>query len=399
MAKKSPNFIQIHTLTPMNNVLVNRDDSGMAKRTTIGGHSRIRISSQCRKYHWRDHRGKYDMYSITDDCESIRSRLTLREKILPEIKGDYDEEIVKIVAEIFMGVIYTSKEGKEPQLIMLGIQEINYLKEQVVEVAKEVAKGLKDVPNDKKAKTIKTLGGKLIKEQKKNLAAMREQCKMPGGIAGAAFGRMITADKRANIDSAVQVSHSFTVHAEESETDYFSAMDDLMGDGVLWDNNDDKIESSSGGAGHVNETEITSNLFYGHIVINVDTLLENTNGDREIAAEYARRQIHLACEVHPSAKAGSTAPYARSSFAMVSAGDTQPQSYGDAFRNPCAPQLDAAIEALETEVLNYDTAYDIDDKRKYMTISNRGINIDAERTSVPKLADWVSDLIKGEVEA
>ena len=33
--------------------LLNRDDSGLAKRLTYGGVSRTRISSQCLKRHWR----------------------------------------------------------------------------------------------------------------------------------------------------------------------------------------------------------------------------------------------------------------------------------------------------------------------------------------------------------
>ena len=48
------------------------------------------------------------------------------------------------------------------------------------------------------------------------------------GLVGALFGRMVTSDPAANIDAAIHVAHAFTVHQEESESDYFSVVDDLQ---------------------------------------------------------------------------------------------------------------------------------------------------------------------------
>ena len=44
-----PRFLQIHTLSPYTAALLNRDDSGLAKRLPYGGALRTRISSQCLK--------------------------------------------------------------------------------------------------------------------------------------------------------------------------------------------------------------------------------------------------------------------------------------------------------------------------------------------------------------
>ena len=49
-----PRFLQIHTLHSYPAALLNRDDSGLAKRMPFGGAVRTRISSQCLKRHWRD---------------------------------------------------------------------------------------------------------------------------------------------------------------------------------------------------------------------------------------------------------------------------------------------------------------------------------------------------------
>ena len=49
----TPRFLQIHTLHSYPAALLNRDDSGLAKRMPFGGSVRTRISSQCLKRHWR----------------------------------------------------------------------------------------------------------------------------------------------------------------------------------------------------------------------------------------------------------------------------------------------------------------------------------------------------------
>ena len=77
---------------------------------------------------------------------------------------------------------------------------------------------------------------------------MRNACRLPGGIESALFGRMVTADPDANIDAALHVAHSFTVHEEESESDYFVVVDDLQ----------DMREYT--GVDHIGETELTSGL-------------------------------------------------------------------------------------------------------------------------------------------
>jgi hypothetical protein len=46
-------FLQIHTLASYPATLLNRDDSGLAKRLPFGDATRTRISSQCLKRHWR----------------------------------------------------------------------------------------------------------------------------------------------------------------------------------------------------------------------------------------------------------------------------------------------------------------------------------------------------------
>ena len=61
----TPRFLQIHTLHSYPAALLNRDDSGLAKRMPFGGATRTRISSQCLKRHWRVAEDDYALKSLS----------------------------------------------------------------------------------------------------------------------------------------------------------------------------------------------------------------------------------------------------------------------------------------------------------------------------------------------
>jgi CRISPR-associated Cas5-like protein len=52
-----------------------------------------------------------------------------------------------------------------------------------------------------------------VDDLKDNIKVFRENTSLPGGLAGALFGRMVTSDIAANIEAPVHVAHAFTVHA------------------------------------------------------------------------------------------------------------------------------------------------------------------------------------------
>ena len=137
-------------------------------------------------------------------------------------------------------------------------------------------------------------------------------------------GRMVTGDILARTDAALHVAHAFTVHAEQAESDYFSAVDDLLKgspDGGL-------------GSGHINSSELTSGLFYGYVATDVAGLVRNLGDDRALAAEVMRRTIHLIATVSPGAKLGSTAPYSYAHLMLVEAVTAQPRTLANAFLVP-----------------------------------------------------------------
>src|ERR1017187_1311056 len=94
-------FLQIHTLHSYAGVLLNRDDTGQAKRLLYGGVQRTRISSQCLKWHWRypngrdiqggpkDVREPHAFERLERFVDSKRSRALVKEEIIAPLRNYY----------------------------------------------------------------------------------------------------------------------------------------------------------------------------------------------------------------------------------------------------------------------------------------------------------------------
>ncbi|MFW5751647.1 MAG: type I-E CRISPR-associated protein Cas7/Cse4/CasC [Planctomycetota bacterium] len=352
-------FIQFHTLTPYATSLLNRDDAGFAKRIPFGGVPRTRISSQCLKRHWRTFDGEHALDKL-DAPATVRSRLTFEEHVAKPliaagIPAETAREVtVQIVKEIlgFNAERAKAKAGKkgddaEPQdpavktdqITVLGKPELDYILAEARAICEEVGS---EQDAKKLAKSVKDHFGR---EGKANMQALAKGA----GLSAALFGRMVTSDNLARCDAAIHVAHAFTVHAEASESEFFSAVDDLV--------------SASGelGSGHIGTTEVNTGLYYGYVVVDVPKLIENLSGDTELAAAVVGELAWLMATVSPGAKLGSTAPYAYAELVFAEAGDAQPRSLANAFM----AQVTAGKQGMGAEAAaklaghckRYDTMY------------------------------------------
>lgn len=334
-------FLQIHTFTSYPGVLLNRDDVGFAKRLPFGGHVRTRISSQCLKRHWRTHDGP-DALASLDQPMSVRSRRTFQVEILDRLVADgADKTIATAVVSALMDLVLGKSPksgGKEDdkglesgQVTVLGRPEVEYIRGLAGDV-------IADIDDPKKAKKAaeKALKDRDLKANLKSLAAA-------AGLDAAMFGRMVTGSILARGDAAVHVAHAFTVHAEEDEADYFSAVDDLNPEG-------------DSGSGHIGSTELTSGMFYSYVVVDLPLLVSNLEGvdtsewstaDRDLAAAVVGKLLRLICTVSPGAKKGSTAPYAYAQLMFVELGDEQPRTLANAFQRPVRLGNDVLEDAMQ----------------------------------------------------
>ncbi len=343
-------FVQIHTLTSYPASLLNRDDAGFAKRIPFGGATRTRISSQCLKRHWRTFDGAGSLTDLGVPM-SVRSRFTFEQFV---VKPLLDEGVEPVLAravtarlmEEVLGQSAKAKTAKEKdeaeekekkkagkaaaeagdtelqtgQITVLGRPEMEHL----LTVARKVCAAKPAA--DKVEKAVKDALGKA---GLKNLGALGKAAGLDAGL----FGRMVTSDNLARGDAAVHVAHAFTVHAEECESDYFSAVDDLPSTRA----------TEQLGSGHIGTAELTSGLFYGYVAVDVPLLVSNLEGckrgewtkaDRTLAAKVIERLVQLVATVSPGAKLGSTAPYAYAHLALVESGNAQPRTLGNAFLKP-----------------------------------------------------------------
>jgi CRISPR system Cascade subunit CasC len=415
-------FIQLHALTSYPSTLLNRDDAGFAKQLPFGGATRTRVSSQCLKYHWRNFDGEHALYDM-DVPKSLRSRETFYRRIVdPLADENHPEPLVACAALALQERLLSDdrvnlsplksllKEEDDPrevletnQVTIFGAPEMRYLRDLAAEKVETVTDEFPiflngDEPdNDTISDAAKALRDFSKGDLRKNLKGLE----LASGLDAAMFGRMATSDVLARGDAAVHVAHAFTTHAQESESDYFSAVDELR--------RDEPEESGELGAGHINTQELTSGLFYSYVVVDVPLLVSNlsgveqdawTDGNTDLAAEVMERFAQLMATVSPGAKLGSTAPYSYAQCLFAEAGTAQPRTLANAFQTPASTQnvLENSYEKLGQYVDEIDQMYGVQTDRRLAAMGPTDaltgrLKVD-DTTTVPALAEWTANQIQ-----
>lgn len=398
----TPRFLQIHTLHAYPAALLNRDDAGLAKRLPYGGTVRTRISSQCLKRRWRKDDGPFALSTLGLPMAD-RSRFFIGHILQRLQNRGVSLELAEAAASaLFDGLFKKSEKPKkksEPdnrkkhqtgQAVLLGRAEVDYLVDRCVALAKEHAD-----PKQLFAAVEAFLAGKADRD---NINAM----KLGSGLESALFGRMVTSDVLAQRDASIYVAHAFTVHEAQVENDYFTVVDDLL-----------QEEGDSGSAG-IFDTELSSGLYYGYVVVDVPQLVANLEGvptadcfkiaaeRRETAACVVDRLLHLIAMVSPGAKRGATAPFGWAQWMLVEASDWQPCSLAGAFMEavPLAdraepePLVSRSVARLARAIEGFDQAYGAPHARRYLATEKHETMKAVEQQSLNKLAGWTADAVR-----
>ena len=400
-------FVQIHALTSYPAALLNRDDVGFAKRIPFGGVTRTRISSQCLKRHWRTFDGEQSINSLPGTAPSVRSRVTFERSVYAKlVEQGTDANIARAVTAALMAEVLgeSAKAKKEKaeireqqgveslatgQITVLGRPEIEFLLAEARTICQAVADPAKAGEQVRKHFT---------KERRENLRTL----KRGGGLDAALFGRMVTSDILARCDAAIHVAHAFTVHAEATESDYFSAVDDLLRTG----------DDAELGSGHIGTTELTSGLYYSYVVVDLPLLVSNleaceqkdwATSDRTLAAQLIERVIHLIATVSPGAKLGSTAPHAYAHLVLVECSSAQPRTLANAFLAPVKERPDVvanAYRALANHVGELDAMYG-STERQVAAIGPKdalhpALPPNTHAANLHSLAQWAANHVRGQ---
>lgn len=388
-----PRFLQIHFLTSYPATLLNRDDSGLAKRLPFGDSSRTRISSQCQKRHWRkpantEENIKREPWSLQniDLPMAVRSREIPERKIKPALASVGNDETRSAALKAITRLLYTpGKKDEQPikdrQALLIGNVEIEYLNTRLGEI-------LSKAGNDTAAKVTAEIDEWFKRGEQNNLKAMLENRRgaIEAGLEAALFGRMVTSDPNANTDAAIHVAHAFTVHAEQAESDYFTVVDDL------------KNAEGESGAGGLFDTELTAGLFYGYVVVDVPLLISNLGGDASLAGKVVEHLTHLIATVSPGAKKGSTAPYAYADLMLIEAGNGQPRTLANAYRKPCGARVDEAVASMSAYLTRIDASYGNPPQRAHLSIDEVTLPGSSIKP-LDNLAIWARDLVANQSAA
>lgn len=350
MKRTDGDMVQIHALTAYPASLLNRDDAGLAKRVPFGGATRTRISSQCLKKHWRETPLIKDLGDLAVRSTRIYERLVARPLVDDQLASE--QEAVAVASWLMQQTVNTKpatvKDGevlsatRSGQLLVLTRAETNHLQE----LARDVVTSLRE-------KGVEFSSEAHVKKHQDALDEKQLRAKLrtlQASLDTALFGRMVTSDLYARVDSAVSVAHAFTTHAEAAESDYFTAVDTL------------KDDPGDQGAGLIQDTELTSGVFYLYAVIDMEQLRQNLVGhDESLAERLATNLVEAIATVSPGAKRGSTAPYSYAEFLLAERGTAQPRTLANAFLNPVgangAGLMGASVGALLDQRTRLATMY------------------------------------------
>lgn len=323
-------FLQLHLLTayPVSNP--NRDDQGRPKTAVYGGVPRLRISSQAIKRAARrsDAMQSALMGHLGQRTQRIGEEV-MKALIAEGVGEDTARKAATSVADVF-GKLDAEAEKKG----LIRIRQLAFVspdeRAAAIDIARRAAGG-EDVGKDKD------------KEFEKAILRTAD-----GAADIAMFGRMLADDPGFNREAAVQVSHAVTTHRALVEDDYYTAVDDL------------KTPAEDAGAGFVGEAGYGSGVFYLYACVDVDLLVENLQGDRELAAKAVGALVEALATATPSGKRASFAHQTRAGFVRAERGDQQPRSLAGAFLKPITGDdlMAASVEALTEMAAKLDRAYE-----------------------------------------
>ena len=132
-----------------------------------------------------------------------------------------------------------------------------------------------------------------------------------------------------------------------------------------------------------------------YAVVDQRTLIENLGRDLDLAGQVVERLVHLIATVSPGAKRGATAPYSYASWMLIEAGEYQPRSLAEAFREPCGPTLGEATQAARAHLEWLDTNYGTGEARRVMSRDGGTMPRAGEPIALGVLAAWAAAVVEG----
>lgn len=319
---------EIHMLKNYPPTNLNRDDTGAPKTCLFGGVMRGRVSSQCLKRSWRT--SPSFRAEIGDENLGIRTRklpVLVAEKL---VAMGVSQEFADAIQPRLTGI--GNKEGKETKDGNATAQVIFYAKEDITAVA-ETVKELLD--KCKSVKDVQKLKAKDIQ------AAVSGADVRPVTLDIALFGRMVTSDAFRDVEASMQVAHAISTNKVAVESDYFTAMDDMLSGSSM-----DEL-----GAAMIGDVDFNASCYYVYASIDTDALAENlkyADNAEEIVRKAIPALLRAMAFTDPSGKQNSFAGHVLPSVVMVECKEKKiPTSMVNAFVEPVGKGGDLVKRSAE----------------------------------------------------
>lgn len=285
-------LLELHYLQNFAPSNLNRDDTGSPKDAFFGGTRRLRISSQSFK---RAMRQDFATRQILSSDELGQRTKRAHEEIARRIQADGSSEAERLAAaELALGGLgLPVKEGKSQYLLFLGRDELQRVADIVSANWSEFQAAAPEPETEgkrKKASKKATLSGDLNAQLKGALNGSR-------AVDVALFGRMLADLPDKNADAAAQVAHPISTHAlRERQYDFYTAVDDLK-------------PQDNAGADMLGTVEFASATVYRYACIDLQKLLDNLQGDRELLEKGLRAFLYASIFAAPTGKQNTFAAH------------------------------------------------------------------------------------------
>ena len=364
-------FMEVHVIQSIPFSNINRDDVGMPKTGIYGGTIRARASSQSYKKNIRERFKKY----FPENELGVRTReLTdmFKNKLI-EILQDHDVKTAgdindKNIDDAVAAILERSeieKKDKETKDKETKNKETKNKekkdkekkdKETKDKETKKVMIFLSNKEVEELCRTTLLLGldEKNAKEKANELFGTSDLKNIYKNILKnnlsmdiIMFGRMVASNPDMNVDACVQVAHTMSTHAVQSDTDYFTAVDDLC----------------TNGAGHIDNADFNSATVYRYASVDVKSIFdefENVSMAPEDKKEYIAKSVSLFLKefvfAMPNGKMNSFANHTMPEFVYVTFRTDEQVNMAPAFEKAISPSpegyVDRSVEALKDYALS-----------------------------------------------
>lgn len=337
---------EIHMLKNYPPTNLNRDESGSPKTCVFNNATRGRISSQCLKRSWR--KSDYFKNEIGNDAVGTRTRRIPVEICKRLEYSGVDSEKVTALKERIPALLGLTKKKDDKTGEIITEETVFYSAADMDAIVNALVQLLaccntiadvEGLGEDKKSKG-KGKNAKLeehLKDFKKKVKEMR-----PITLDIALFGRMVTCDAFQNVEASMQVAHAISTNKVARESDFFTAIDDLL---------------ETGGAANMNDVDFNASCYYVYASVDTDALAENlkyAENAEEIVRKAIPALIRAMAFTDPSGKQNSFAGHVMPSVVMIECKEKKiPTSMVNAFVEPVGKHGDLvklSAEKLAAEV-------------------------------------------------